>query len=110
MFGRRYNEDIMIRAGLLSLGALVCLFTFTSSRAAGQAALPSAAKTKVVYARDIEPLLQKHCLVCHGAQQQMSGLRLDQNAAALKGGVSGKDILPGNSAGSRLIQLTAGVE
>ena len=40
----------------------------------------------------------------------MSGLRLDQKEAALKGGVSGKDILPGNSAGSRLIRLVSGQE
>ncbi|HXB74194.1 MAG TPA: PSD1 and planctomycete cytochrome C domain-containing protein [Candidatus Acidoferrales bacterium] len=100
----------MSKAVWLSCGAFVCLFMLTASRAADDAALPPAAKTKVSYARDIEPLLQKRCLLCHGAQQQMSGLRLDQNQAALKGGASGKDILPGNSAGSRLIRLVAGLE
>src|SRR5260370_1130128 len=40
----------------------------------------------------------------------MSGVRLDQKDAALKGGASGKDILPGNSAGSRLIRLVSGLE
>jgi len=40
----------------------------------------------------------------------MSGLRLDQKEAALKGGASGADIQPGNSAGSRLIRLVAGVD
>src|SRR5579871_6237685 len=65
---------------------------------------------KVDFARDIEPLLSKRCQLCHGAQQQMSGLRLDQKEAALKGGTSGKDILPGNSAGSRLIRLVSGEE
>src|SRR5207248_1858723 len=53
---------------------------------------------------------QKRCYLCHGAQQQMSGLRLDQKEAALKGGASGVDIQPGNSAGSRLIRLVSGVE
>src|SRR5215831_7600358 len=72
--------------------------------------LPPAAKTKVDFARDIEPLLSKRCLVCHGPQQQMSGLRLDQKEAALKGGASGVDIKPGDSAGSRLIHLVAGLE
>src|SRR5215468_8144563 len=72
--------------------------------------LPPAAKTKVDFARDIEPLLSKRCLVCHGPQQQMSGLRLDQKEAALKGGASGADIKPGDSAGSRLIHLVAGLE
>jgi Planctomycete cytochrome C len=40
----------------------------------------------------------------------MSGLRLDQKAAALKGGAAGVDILPGKSAGSRLIRLVAGLD
>jgi hypothetical protein len=35
---------------------------------------------------DIAPLFEKRCFMCHGPQQQMSGLRLDQKAAALKGG------------------------
>jgi hypothetical protein len=78
--------------------------------AADEPALPPAAKTKVEFARDIEPLLAKRCYVCHGTQQQMSGLRLDQKDAALKGGASGVDIRPGKSADSRLIRLVAGLE
>ena len=77
---------------------------------AADVALPPAAKTKIEFARDIEPLLAKRCLVCHGAQQQMSGLRLDQKEAALKGGTAGVDILPGKSAESRLIRLVAGLD
>jgi hypothetical protein len=72
--------------------------------------LPPAASAKVDFSRDIEPLFTKRCQLCHGPQQQMSGLRLDQKDAALKGGTSGKDILPGNSAGSRLIRLVSGAE
>jgi hypothetical protein len=69
-----------------------------------------AADKKIDFARDIEPLLQKRCLVCHGAQQQMSGFRLDSREAALKGGVSGVDIKPGDSSASRLIRLVSGAE
>jgi hypothetical protein len=72
--------------------------------------IPPAASVKVDFARDIEPLLSKRCYICHGAQQQMSGLRLDQKDAALKGGASGIDIRPGKSAESRLIRLVAGLE
>jgi hypothetical protein len=104
-----YN-DTMTRAGLLCCCALVGLFAFPLCRAADDPALPPASKTKVEFARDIEPLLQKRCLLCHGAMQQMNGLRLDQKDAALKGGASGQDIKPGNSAGSRLIRLVAGLE
>ena len=98
----------MLRMGMLC-GALGCLLAWVPLRAA-DVALPPAAKTKIEFARDIEPLLAKRCLVCHGAQQQMSGLRLDQKEAALKGGKAGVDILPGKSAESRLIRLVAGLD
>src|SRR5262245_29125731 len=88
--------------------ALVCSMLVAGSAVAKE--LPPAAKIKVDFARDIEPLLSKRCLVCHGPQQQMSRLRLDQKEAALKGGASGADIKPGDSAGSRLIHLVAGLE
>jgi mono/diheme cytochrome c family protein len=48
-------------------------------------------------------VLQKRCFACHGPAMQMNGLRLDDGEAALKGGYSGPSILPGNAAGSALI-------
>lgn len=35
---------------------------------------------------DIRPILQQHCISCHGSKKQEGGLRLDQRAAALRGG------------------------
>jgi hypothetical protein len=99
----------MLRAGLPGY-ALVCLLTALPLAAADEVKLPPAAKTKIDFARDIGPLLAKRCTVCHGAQQQMSGFRLDSKEAALKGGASGADILPGKSAESRLIRLVAGLD
>jgi mono/diheme cytochrome c family protein len=90
----------MFRAGLGCCALLLSLSTI----ALAADDLPSAAKTKVDYARDIEPLLARRCYVCHGPQQQMSGLRLDRKDAALQ------VIQPGNSAASRLIRMVAGVE
>src|SRR5450432_1482076 len=100
----------MSRAGLLCCCASIGLFTLSLSRAADDPALPPASKTRIEFARDIEPLLQKRCWLCHGAQQQMNGLRLDRKDTALKGGALGQDIKPGNSAGSRLIRLVAGLD
>ncbi|MCP5116306.1 MAG: hypothetical protein GY953_36215, partial [bacterium] len=65
---------------------------------------------EVDYVREIAPLLESRCYACHGSQQQMSGLRLDRRAEALRGGYSGTVIIPGNSASSRLIKLVAGEE
>ncbi len=56
----------------------------------------------VDFERQVRPILQK-CLPCHGAQQQMNGLRLDEGHAALRGGYSGAAIVAGNSASSPMI-------
>src|SRR5215471_21595558 len=93
----------MLRTGMLC-GWLVALCTLPAQE------LPPAAKVKVDFAQDIEPLLAERCYMCHGSQRQMSGLRLDHKDAARKGGVSGVDIQPGHSADSRLIRLVAGLE
>ena len=71
--------------------------------------LPPPAKVQVDFRRDIQPLLKEKCQSCHGAQQQLSGLRLDTRSAALAGGNSGVVVKPGNSQESRLIHLVAGL-
>lgn len=81
----------------LPIGNTVCwlaAFLVTPLTVAGQ---------QIVYAQDVEPIFHKKCYGCHGAGQQMSGLRLDDRVAALKGGYSGAVIVPGNAAGSKLI-------
>ena len=69
--------------------------------------LPAPLAGQVDYQRDVEPILHRNCYACHGPSQQMNGLRLDRNEDALKGGYSGKAIVPGKSARSRLIQRVA---
>jgi len=81
----------------------------TSAQTAEGHKLPTAAKVQVDFRRDIEPLLKEKCQFCHGAEQQLSGLRLDTRNAALTGGNSGVVIKPGNSRESRLIHLVAGL-
>ena len=48
------------------------------------------------FARDIQPIFTKRCSGCHGPQQQMNGLRLDDRDSAMK------VITPGNSGASKL--------
>ena len=74
-----------------------------------RAQLPPASAEKVDFTRDIQPLLASRCQVCHGAQVQINGLRLDRRADALKGGYSGAVIVRGDSAASKLIQMVAGL-
>ena len=66
--------------------------------------LPPAATAQVDFARDVEPLLRARCQLCHGQQQQMKGLRLDQKAGAMS------VVTPGHSADSKLIRMVAGLE
>src|SRR3954469_25016956 len=51
----------------------------------------------------IRPVLIKNCYSCH-TTSQMSGLRVDSLDAITKGGKRGPAIVPGNSAGSLLLQ------
>ena len=55
------------------------------------------------FSKEVQPLFEKRCQGCHGPRQQISGLRLDDGEAALKGGYSGPVILPGKSATSPII-------
>ncbi len=57
------------------------------------AAAPAAAA--VDYAAQIKPLLQLHCVKCHGANSSKNQLRLDTAAALLQGGERGPAVVPG---------------
>ncbi len=87
----------------LWVGVVLC-----SGSPAQVAGLPPAAPQPVDFARDIKPIFEAHCRVCHGEAAQQSGLRLDLGSAAMKGGYSGPVIVPHNSAESRLILMVAG--
>ena len=76
----------------------------------GKKTIPPAAAKQVDYARDIEPILTKHCLKCHGPNKPKNDFRLDERELALKGGESGLAILPGKSAESPLIQFVSAID
>jgi hypothetical protein len=57
------------------------------------------AADKVVFGRDIRPILSNHCLKCHGPAVQKSKLRLDDRESAIAKGA----IAPGKPAESELL-------
>ncbi len=57
---------------------------------------------------EVEKIFRTRCAGCHGAAQQISGLRLDQRDAAMAGGYSGPVIVPGKSADSKLMHRVTG--
>src|SRR5689334_5940537 len=60
---------------------------------------------KVDFIRDVQPIFKASCLECHGAKKAKGQFRLDSRAMAMKGGVGGKVILPGNAKDSLLLKL-----
>jgi hypothetical protein len=70
--------------------------------------LPPPARQTVDFTRDIEPLLNRRCSACHGAQKQESNFRVDRRAILLSGGDSGEPAaVPGHSDRSRLVKLVS---
>jgi len=64
-----------------------------------------AAVAAVVFAKDVQPLLEKSCIECHGPKKAKGRLRLDTREAALAGGKSGKpSITPGKPEESELLR------
>ena len=72
--------------------------------------LPPSATRTIDFKDDIQPLFAKSCVSCHGPEKQKGEFRLDSKVAALKGGENYTPaIKPGDSAGSPLIHLVAGL-
>ena len=59
----------------------------------------SGADAKVNFAREIQPIFQQKCTVCHGAKQHIAGLRLDDRDSAKR------VIQAGHASDSKLIEM-----
>lgn len=59
-----------------------------------------------MYLTQVQPIFDKKCVHCHGAEKQKGEYRLDDHAVALAGGESGKTaIKPGDPLASDLVRL-----
>jgi mono/diheme cytochrome c family protein len=65
---------------------------------------PQEAPQRVLYGRDVEPILKAHCVSCHGAKSPGGGLRLDTPAGAPK------SVLKGDFTHSDLIRRIKGLD
>jgi len=89
------------RSTWLLVAATVCL-----AAAAGCARTP-----EVSFARDVVPILDKHCKSCHVPGQPgyvVSGFELGSYEALMKGTVYGPVVLPGDPLTSVLVMLIEG--
>src|SRR4051794_21255501 len=73
--------------------------------------LPAAPPDAVDFARDVRPILERHCQACHGPAKQKGGLRLDVRAAAFQGGdTHGPAVVPGKPADSPMVRAVSGAD
>jgi mono/diheme cytochrome c family protein len=93
------TKRFCLKSVLVFIAAGVALATIHSS---------SAQSAKVDFLRDIQPIFQANCWRCHGEQKASGQLRLDKKVAAMKGGISGAVIIPGDSKASRLLRRVRG--
>ena len=66
------------------------------------------AQQQIDFNRHIKPILDANCVSCHGAKKAAGQLRLDNKAAAMRGGFSGAVIVPNDSKGSILLSRIIG--
>ncbi|NBX28839.1 DUF1553 domain-containing protein [bacterium] len=89
------------RSGSRGLPAFACLVGLLGIPFL--APLLSAAEP-IDFSREIQPLLAKRCIACHGPDTQEAGLRLDDRAGGTKELASGsRGIVPGKAAESEII-------
>ena len=69
----------------------------------------SSRQSKIDFVRDIQPIFRASCSPCHFGDKPKGELRLDNKASAMKGGISGAVIKPGNGNGSRLLDRIQGL-
>jgi len=89
--------------------ACLALAAFTHPTRAADAA----AAKEVDFKKDIQPILNQSCMKCHKPDPKnprgpAAGFRLDDKAAAMKGGKHGVAIVPGKADESLLYKLLAG--
>ncbi len=100
------NLPIVCAAAALSLSVLSG--QAAEKKAVDLSKIPTASdKTGVTYATDIKPILDRSCTKCHDGEKPKGKLHLDSLAGVLKGGEDGKVVVPGDGAGSMLVQNVA---
>jgi cytochrome c553 len=79
---------------LLSLSGVFALFTVTVS-----------AQRAPLFKSEVQPVLEKNCVSCHGPKQKMAKLDLSSFAGVMAGGGSGPVIVPGKPDRSLLYKM-----
>jgi mono/diheme cytochrome c family protein len=65
---------------------------------------------EMLFRRQVAPILEQHCLRCHGQKTARGGLSLATAAALLAGGASGPVVAAGKPSESLLVQMVSGAK
>ena len=98
-------DSVIVLSMRRSYHAVLCLALLTGSSCA---AAVDQTVASVEFDRDVAPILDRHCVVCHGPEKQESGLRLDVPKFLHVGGDRGPSVVAGNSKQSILIRALTG--
>jgi WD40 repeat protein len=66
------------------------------------------AAESVDYVRDVYPILEKHCIACHTADEAQGGLVMETYPSLMRGGDSGPALTAGAPMSSRLYMMASG--
>ena len=70
--------------------------------------LGACAAEQVDYVKDIFPVLEKHCIACHSADEAEGGFSLESFADLMQGGDTGMAVTSGVPASSRMLLMASG--
>src|SRR5579864_8842444 len=93
----------------LSSMALALVVVGSIAALLGAQAAPASPAVSISFVKDVEPILERNCLSCHG-ETQMGKLDLRTREGALRGGARGPALVPADSDQSRLYRMVAGLE
>ena len=91
---------------ILSLAAAACLVASPGdvfAQAGAPTAVEDAARVKF-FEEKVRPVLQAHCVKCHGGEKTKAGLRLTSRSAVIAGGDTGPAVVPERAGESLLMQ------
>ncbi|EEF60919.1 c-type cytochrome domain-containing protein [Pedosphaera parvula] len=101
---KRFNAKYAV---LTFLGGCMLATQMAGAAELDPGKLPPPSTRKPDFKKDIEPIIEKNCLRCHGPEKQKGKYRMDSREAALKGS-KGPVIVPGKSDKSRLVYMLGG--
>ncbi len=89
---------------------IVSIAIIHGAHATAMADDPNGKNDRIDFVRQVQPILKRNCIRCHGPEKQKGDYRVDIRQSALSGGESyAPNIIPGKSADSPLFKFVAGI-